>query len=72
MMAAVVVFLLAISSGDAPDMTALAGYDSMAACETAAAAVNAALAGGEDARMVLCVSADTLQQMVKQNLPAGD
>ena len=66
--AAIVYFLFALSTGDTPpDMTALAQYDTRAACNAAAQQVMDALETGKDGRLMLCVASDTLRDLAKKN-----
>lgn len=67
-MAAIIYVLFAISTGGAPpDMSALAQFESKPACEAAAQAVHDALAKGDNAKMLLCVSSDSLKQMARDS-----
>ncbi|MBI4923302.1 MAG: hypothetical protein HY834_16290 [Devosia nanyangense] len=66
-MAVIAYFLFAVSGGAMPDMTALAAFDSQAACQAAAASVTEALSGGEDGNVIVCVSADSLKKLAEDN-----
>ena len=71
-MAAIVYLLFAISIGPMPpDLTALAQFDSKEACDAAAAPIQDALSKGTNAKMLLCVSSDSLKDLVRKNGMAG-
>jgi hypothetical protein len=66
MTAAVVYILFAISIGSAPpDITALATYESKEACDAAAVQV------GSDGKVLLCVTPDSLKELLRANNMAG-
>ena len=68
MAAAMAFILFVVSSGGLPDLTALASFPSQETCQAAADKVNAALASGQDPRMALCFSADSLSALAKNNV----
>jgi hypothetical protein len=71
-MAAIVFVLFAISTGSAPpDLISLAQFSTKEACDAAAATIQDALAKGNDPKMLLCVSSDSLKDMVRKNGMAG-
>ena len=71
-MAAAMAFILyVVSSGGLPDLTALAAFPSQATCQAAADKVNAAVASGQDAKIALCFSADSLDELAKKNNVPG-
>ena len=67
MSAAALFILFVVSSGTLPDFTALASYETAEACSTAAKAVNTALEAGQDAKLAVCFSADSLHAMATSN-----
>ncbi len=68
MSAATVAFILFVISGsDMPDLTALATYPSAETCNAAAAKVKEALATGQDGKLIVCLSADSLKEMGAKN-----
>jgi hypothetical protein len=68
MAATVVVFILyVVSSGNLPDFTALASFQSKAACEQAATDVSKALGAGQYQKMPVCLSSDSLNDMASKN-----
>jgi len=67
-MAAIVFVLFAISTGSAPpDMTALADFQTKQECDAAASTIQGALAKGDEPKMLLCVSSDSLKDLAKKN-----
>ena len=66
-MAAIAFILFAVSSGNSPDLTSLALYPTAQACNAAATKINGALSGGEDGKLVVCFSSDSLTEMAKKN-----
>lgn len=71
-MAAIVFVLFAISTGSAPpDLTALAQFSTKDACDAAAATIQDALAKGDEAKMLLCASSDSLKDLARKNGMAG-
>ncbi len=72
MTAAVVYILFAISIGSAPpDFTALATYESKEAYDAAAAQISEAIAKGSDGKVLLCVTPDSLKELLRTNGMAG-
>ena len=71
-MAAVAYILFVISTGNLPDMTALASYETADACKAAAATITAALASGSDGKLVACISTDSLSEMAQKNGVSGN
>jgi uncharacterized protein YjaG (DUF416 family) len=67
MSATVIYILFVISTGNLPDFTALAAYQSKDACVAAAAEVNKALSSGQDAKTALCLSSDSLNALAATN-----
>jgi hypothetical protein len=68
MAAATVIFILyAVSGGNLPDFTALAAFQSKAACVSAAADVTKALGSGQYAKMLVCLSSDSLNEIASKN-----
>ena len=51
----------------APDFTVLAAFDTKAACDTAAAGVIQALSTGQDQKVAVCLSSDSLDELAKSN-----
>jgi hypothetical protein len=71
-MSATVIFILYIvSTGNLPDFTSLAAYQSREACDVAAAEVNKELVGGEYPKTALCLSSDTLNELADKNNISG-
>jgi hypothetical protein len=66
-MAAIAFLLYVVSVGSAPDFTVLAAFDTKAACDTAAAGVTQALSSGEDQKVAVCLSSDSLDTLAKSN-----
>ena len=66
-MAAIAFLLYVVSAGSVPDLTALAAFDTKAACDAAAASVTAALSGGQEPKVALCLSSDSLDALAKSN-----
>jgi hypothetical protein len=66
-LSAIAFILFAISSGNSPDLTSLAVYPTAAACDAAAAQIKDALSSGEDGKLVVCFSSDSLTEMAKKN-----
>lgn len=67
MSAAVVYILYVISSGNLPDFTALAAFQTQAACLDAAKQVNSALSPGQYAKTALCLTSDSLNELADKN-----
>ncbi|MEO9228305.1 MAG: hypothetical protein ABI216_05025 [Devosia sp.] len=67
MTAAMAFILFVVSSGNLPDFTALAAFETQAACDAAATSVNAALSSGQDTKHALCLTAESLTEMAKKN-----
>lgn len=65
MMTAYLLFVL--SNNSTPALTSLATFPSEDACKVAATVVTAALSAGEGALKVVCISADSLQELGKVN-----
>ncbi|MEQ1899316.1 MAG: hypothetical protein ABL866_01140 [Devosia sp.] len=59
--------LFVISDTGMPTMTALAGYETQAECESAAQAINNALASGSEAQHVSCISVESLHAFAETN-----
>ena len=60
--------LYVVSSGsNLPDFTALASFQSQAACTEAAKRVNDALSPGQYAKTALCLSSDSLNELADKN-----
>ena len=71
MSAAVVFILFLVSGGNLPDFTALASFQTQAACASAATAVNAALSAGEGPKMALCLTSESLRELADKNNVSG-
>ena len=67
MSAALVFILYVVSSGNLPDMTAMAAYQTKDACQVAAGKINDALASGEDAKTAICLNSDSLRDLASKN-----
>jgi hypothetical protein len=65
--AAVIYILYAVSTGNLPDLIALGAFQTQAACQSAAQAVNKDLGAGEYPKHVLCLSSDTLNEIASKN-----
>lgn len=66
--AAMIFILYVVSGGSAlPDFTALAAFQSQAACAAAAKQVNEALSPGDERKTALCLSSDSLNQLADAN-----
>jgi hypothetical protein len=66
-MAAIVYILFVISTGNVPDFTALAVFQSEAACRDAAKQINSALSPGQYAKTALCLTSDSLNELADKN-----
>ena len=69
MSAALVFILFAVAAGDSPELTVLADYPSAQGCAAAASAVKTALSGGDNGRLVVCVSSADLSAFAKKSAP---
>ena len=67
-MAAIAFILFAATSHAAPVLFPLAAYESKEACVAARDAVTAAIAKGEDSKMLICIASSSLEEMAKKNL----
>ncbi|HVY52762.1 MAG TPA: hypothetical protein VHA07_14525 [Devosia sp.] len=67
-MAATIIYILyVVSAGNLPDFTALAAFQSAAACADAARQVNSALSPGQYAKTALCLTSDSLNELADKN-----
>ena len=66
-MLAAAYLLFVISNSGMPALTALAAYETKAACDAAAETVNKALSSGGEPQKVVCISADSLEALGKAN-----
>ena len=71
MSAAVVFILFVVSGGNLPDFTALAAFQTQAACDSAAADVNKAISSGQYPKMALCLTSDSLNELADKNNISG-
>jgi hypothetical protein len=67
-MTAIAFILFAVTSNSAPVLFPLAAFESKEACVVARDAVSAAIAKGEDGKMLICVASDSLEEMAKKNM----
>ena len=65
--AAVVFILYLVSSGNLPDFTAVAAFQTQAACQSAAADVSKAIGSGQYQKTPVCISSDSLNDLAKKN-----
>ncbi|MBN9307349.1 MULTISPECIES: hypothetical protein [unclassified Devosia] len=66
--AAMIFILYVVSSGSTlPDFTALASFQSQAACAEAAKRVNDALSPGQYQKTALCLTSDSLNELADKN-----
>ena len=71
MSAAVLFILFVVSTGNLPDFTALAAFQTQAACEAAAADVNKAISSGQYPKTALCLTSDSLNELADKNNISG-
>lgn len=67
MNAAIIYILYVISTGNLPDLTALAAFTTPGACQSAAADVNKAIGAGEYKKTALCLTSDSLNELATKN-----
>jgi hypothetical protein len=66
--ASTIVFILfAIAGGNSPDLTSLAVFPTAEACDAAATKIKDALKDGDDGKLIVCFSSDSLTEMAKKN-----
>jgi hypothetical protein len=71
MAAAVIYILYVVSTGNLPDFTALAAFQTIEACKSAADEVNKALSSGQYAKTALCLTSDSLNELADKNNVSG-
>jgi hypothetical protein len=71
MSAAVLFILFVVSSGNLPDFTALAAFQTQAACDAAAVEVNKAISSGQYPKTALCLTSDSLNELADKNNISG-
>ncbi len=69
--AAVVFILYLVSSGNLPDFTAVAAFPSQAACQSAAEALKQAISTGQDQKLPVCFSMESLSELAQKNGVSG-
>ena len=71
MSAAVIYILFVVSTGNLPDFTALAAFQTHEACKAAAEEVNKAISSGQYAKTALCLTSDSLNELADKNNISG-
>lgn len=66
-MVATAFLLFVLNSSGLPALTALAAFPSEESCKTAATVITAALSAGDEPQKVVCVSAESLQELGRAN-----
>jgi hypothetical protein len=67
MSAAVIFILYVVSGANLPDFTALAAFQTKAACQSAAADATKALSAGQYDKTLVCLGSDSLNEIASKN-----
>ena len=71
MTAAVIYILFVVSTGNLPDFTALAAFQTEDACKAESNDVNKALSSGQYPKTALCLTSDSLNELADKNNVSG-